>query len=113
MKRTLALSVVILAACGTDPSHSPTDTATETAEDTTVDSVSDPTDDGRCTYDDQCQNGLFCDGAETCTSGACQPGTPIQCNDHDPCTLDSCDEEAAACAHTPSAPQSPSAPTKP
>jgi len=32
-----------------------------------------------CTTDPQCSDGVFCNGAETCVAGSCQPGT-------DPCT---------------------------
>ena len=29
-----------------------------------------------CAADDECDNGLFCDGTETCNAGVCIPGTP-------------------------------------
>jgi len=51
---------------------------------------------GTCSNAADCDDGLFCNGAETCQSGACQPGTA-------PCTADAyfctttCDEEADAC----------------
>src|SRR5262249_38923498 len=37
-------------------------------------------------------NGNVCDGAEACnpTTGACDPGTPLVCNDNNPCTTDTC-----------------------
>ncbi len=38
-----------------------------------------------------CSNGQFCDGAETCMSGACQPGTP-------PCDSAHCNEASDTCA---------------
>lgn len=43
-----------------------------------------------------CGNGVFCDGAETCNSGSCQPGSD-PCNDGSACTDDSCDEDADTC----------------
>ena len=44
-----------------------------------------------------CSNGLFCDGAETCNFGSCQPGVPVDCVDGVGCTMDSCNEETDAC----------------
>ena len=43
--------------------------------------------------DANCDNGLWCDGAETChvTSG-CQVGTAPDCNDGVGCTSDSCND---------------------
>ncbi len=32
-----------------------------------------------CYSDDQCDNGVECDGVETCNGFACQPGTPEEC----------------------------------
>ena len=51
-----------------------------------------------------CENGLFCDGVEICDlSLGCQPGTPVDCDDDNECTIDSCDEDMDACGHTPMA----------
>jgi hypothetical protein len=49
-----------------------------------------------------CDNGLFCDGAETChpTLG-CQNGTPPDCDDTVACTIDVCNEDADRCESTP------------
>jgi hypothetical protein len=57
-----------------------------------------------CLIDAQCDNGRFCDGVETCdeATGNCVPGTPAVCNDGISCTTDTCDENANACAFTPS-----------
>jgi hypothetical protein len=40
-----------------------------------------------------CSNNDACDGLETCNAGtgACDPGTPLQCDDFIACTTDSCD----------------------
>ena len=39
-----------------------------------------------------CDNGLACDGAETCDIvGGCLPAAPLDCNDNNTCTDDSCD----------------------
>lgn len=49
-----------------------------------------------------CSNGLICDGAETCNPVLdCQDGTPLNCNDFIPCTLDSCSEAAQGCVNAP------------
>ena len=38
-----------------------------------------------------CANGNLCDGDDTCQSGTCTAtGTALNCNDHNPCTTDSC-----------------------
>ncbi len=44
-----------------------------------------------CEYDEDCDDGLFCNGQETCVGGGCQPGT-------DPCGPgDICNEETDFC----------------
>ena len=55
-----------------------------------------------CTSDPQCDDGLFCNGAETCNLGTstCQAGTP-PCNDGVDCTTDSCIEATDSCDHAP------------
>jgi hypothetical protein len=59
----------------------------------------------QCTQDSDCDDGAFCNGAETCdsdgvTPGTCQSGTP-PCTDGVDCTVDSCDEATDTCGHTP------------
>ncbi|HEU5076585.1 MAG TPA: MYXO-CTERM sorting domain-containing protein [Polyangiaceae bacterium] len=39
-----------------------------------------------------CDDGEACDGAEQCEAGSCVDGTPLECDDNNPCTEDSCDE---------------------
>lgn len=55
-----------------------------------------------CTRDEDCDDGLFCNGAETCGGGdvGCVPGTPPECDDMVDCTTDACDEEMDVCSHT-------------
>ncbi len=49
-----------------------------------------------------CDNGLFCDGAETCGGpNGCLPGTPPILDDGVDCTEDSCDEASQAIVHAP------------
>jgi subtilisin-like proprotein convertase family protein len=55
-----------------------------------------------CTVDEDCDNGLYCDGVETCgPGGGCVPGTPISCDDGVSCTADSCHEITDSCIHFP------------
>ncbi|HLY38002.1 MAG TPA: fibronectin type III domain-containing protein [Candidatus Binatia bacterium] len=60
---------------------------------------------GRCTHTARpdgtsCDDGLFCDGVETCRSGVCTMGPPVNCDDGNACTVDTCDEGRHACTHT-------------
>jgi MYXO-CTERM domain-containing protein len=72
-------------------------------------------DDGNVCNNDSCQNGIcaaptpkagacpdatVCNGAEMCGNGTCNAGTPLNCNDQNPCTVDSCDA-VTGCVHTP------------
>jgi len=90
----------------------------ETCESGTCRIGSDPCDDGidctvdscveelaRCNHvgdDDACQDGLFCNGAETCElATGCQAGTRPDCRDTSACTIDGCVEERGGCVHDP------------
>jgi len=54
-----------------------------------------------CATDGDCSDGLVCNGAELCGDMSCTPGTPIDCDDADACTADSCDEPSRGdCMHT-------------
>ena len=46
-----------------------------------------------------CDDGLFCNGAETCNEGtdSCDAGTPPNCDDGVSCTVDSCNEGTDSC----------------
>jgi hypothetical protein len=48
-----------------------------------------------------CDDGLYCNGVETCGTAGCESGAAVDCNDGVPCTLDSCDESADRCDNTP------------
>lgn len=52
------------------------------------------------TDDSLCDDGLFCDGIETCSFGGCTTG-PIPCGDGVDCTDDRCLEASDSCAHDP------------
>ncbi len=57
-----------------------------------------------CTSNAQCDDGQWCNGAETCDLGVhtCQSGTAPNCADAFACTTDSCNETTDGCVHTPS-----------
>ncbi len=52
-----------------------------------------------CASDEECQNGLFCDGQEQCPYGFCTAGPLPDCSDGVNCTLDTCIEETDSCDH--------------
>ncbi|MBW2421096.1 MAG: hypothetical protein JRH19_21320 [Deltaproteobacteria bacterium] len=53
--------------------------------------------------DSVCDDGLYCDGAETCeTVIGCVAGTPPDCSDGVGCTFDTCNEGTTSCDNTPS-----------
>jgi hypothetical protein len=56
--------------------------------------------DGVCASVDvrSCSDGNLCNGEEPCSNGECGTGTPLQCADADPCTVDSCNP-AVGCLH--------------
>lgn len=52
--------------------------------------------------DSACTDGLYCNGEEKCDAAfGCVSGEPPLCMDDIPCTDDSCDESAKACAYVP------------
>lgn len=61
----------------------------------------------RCTRDAECDDGLYCNGAETCDPEAgdgetgCVAGEPVDCDDGAACTADRCDEELDRCVSEP------------
>jgi leucyl aminopeptidase len=50
-----------------------------------------------CTTDPECDDGLYCNGVETCNAGTCEAGTPVTCDDGVACTDDSCNEGTDSC----------------
>jgi cysteine-rich repeat protein len=56
-----------------------------------------------CGRDDDCDDGIFCNGAETCDveAGLCRGGAAPVVDDAVPCTVDACSEVAGAVTHTP------------
>ena len=59
---------------------------------------------GCCVSDEECDDGVHCNGAEFCNGPPvmqCQPGIPPDCDDGDPCTTDVCDDGQEGCVNTP------------
>ena len=58
-----------------------------------------PASDKKCKEDADCDDGLYCNGVETCIDKACQPGIPIECPDDGLfCNgVESCDEGSDSC----------------
>ena len=55
-----------------------------------------------CTEPADCDDGLYCNGAETCISGVCQAGTPMDCSAlSDQCNNGVCDEGVDNCIAQP------------
>ena len=57
-----------------------------------------------CTHaprDAMCDDGIFCDGTETCDPSAGCTTAPRDCADAISCTVDACDEASQTCTHTP------------
>ncbi|SDP07130.1 metallophosphoesterase [Desulforhopalus singaporensis] len=54
-----------------------------------------------CSVDADCDDGLFCNGTETCIEGSCQEGIAIDCNDNIVCTDDLCEESNDTCSNIP------------
>jgi hypothetical protein len=55
-----------------------------------------------CSSDAECDDGMYCNGAETCVDGTCQDGTPVTCADDGLFCNGSevCDEIGQECGHT-------------
>jgi hypothetical protein len=59
---------------------------------------------GSCGGSPACDDGNDCNGTQICnpSNGACEDATPpVDCDDHNPCTSDSCDPETGQCSHEP------------
>ncbi|MEM7350648.1 MAG: sialidase family protein, partial [Acidobacteriota bacterium] len=56
-----------------------------------------------CSVNADCDDGAFCNGAETCNTGTgvCEAGTPPVCDDGVSCTVDSCNEATDSCDAAP------------
>ena len=47
-----------------------------------------------------CEDGDLCNGAETCQSAVCEDGTPVDTDDGNICTTDSCNPATGSVSHT-------------
>lgn len=65
----------------------------------------------RCRVHSECLDNDSCNGIELCVDGACRPGTPLVCNDGNPCTVDACAPLTGACSFEPFADDLPCADT--
>jgi len=52
-----------------------------------------------CAEDTECDDGVFCNGVETCGGGLCVNNAAPTCDDGDPLTTDSCDDATQACVN--------------
>lgn len=68
--------------------------APEVCDDLTGTCVSDPD-------DEACDDGVFCNGPETCGVDGCVAGVAPACDDGNDCTLDRCDAQADQCVSDP------------
>lgn len=82
-----------LVACGRTELEVPEDIPSGDASDVVIDRP----EGGRCVRNADCDDGVFCNGTELCTAGACTRGLPVQCDDRVACTRDSCNEVTRAC----------------
>ena len=46
---------------------------------------------GECSSNSDCDDDLYCNGQETCVSGSCQSGTPVDCSENDLSVIETCD----------------------
>jgi hypothetical protein len=87
--RALALGLrvwaVLLFACGGDDSTPPSDAAVDAVADAPA---------RECTGNADCDDGLYCNGSETCVDNVCAPGDAPAIDDGIDCTIDTCDEDA-------------------
>jgi parallel beta-helix repeat protein len=81
--------------CAFPPTTTTTSTTTTVTPATTTSTIA-----PQCLADASCSDGNICNGIETCQAGVCTAGTPLNCDDGDPCTVDSC-EPTSGCQHTP------------
>src|SRR5262245_14386597 len=52
-----------------------------------------------CRADADCDDGVFCNGVETCIRHECVRGVRERCADGDLCTADACDPDLDECVH--------------
>jgi hypothetical protein len=91
MRSSLPFALALLAlipACGGPPVE-----GTDAGADAALDAAP------ACRTSADCDDGLVCNGVETCDAGTCARGTAMHCDDHVACTVDSCSETLRACVY--------------
>jgi hypothetical protein len=93
-------------ACTADACTSPARDCTHTVDDgacpagQVCDAIAGCVDPPPCVTDAECDDGLVCNGTETCDPDVgCRAGMAIDCDDGVTCTVDSCEEPAGACVN--------------
>ncbi len=91
----LSFTVLATAAfgCGDDDGGGPVDAGSDA--DTVIDGSP------ACANDDECSDGVFCNGEEVCDDSVCKRGQRVSCDDGVECTTDLCSEESSACRNLP------------
>ncbi len=102
MRRRHSWVVVVglLAACssGPEPVIGPDAARVTRPRDASVDASGDAGPAISCTSNDECDDGIFCNGAETCTAAVCAAGIAT-CDDGIACTVDACSVDTDVCTH--------------
>jgi hypothetical protein len=57
-----------------------------------------------CLANDDCDDGVWCNGDERCVAGCCQPALDTPCDSHNGCMQDTCFEATQDCDHAPIVP---------
>jgi len=96
LRLVLAWGVLAIGACGGDGGGPARDAGSDASADTACLGVD------CCERDEDCDNGLFCDGVERCSASVCVSGDSVACDDSIACTEDICDENNNSCAFLPS-----------
>jgi hypothetical protein len=89
--------------CGADGTCVPGVAPCDDGVDCTTDVCDEAGDECTAEPDDTvCQNATACDGIELCLPATgCSAGTPLDCDDANPCTVDRCEEAEDGCVYEP------------
>jgi hypothetical protein len=93
----LAFALVCSLSCGDSESSTPEEdsgTQRDAGRDAAVEPVA-------CERNGDCDDGLYCNGEETCQANVCERGRAIECDDDIACTEDVCSETTRACRVVP------------
>ena len=116
----ILLSLLVVGLLCWQPACDPNDPGPDGDADGDVDGDADTDADGdggcpadwACCENQECSDGIFCNGIEVCDRGVCEQdpnayctpggGCVLNCDDSFECTVDECDEQANTCVHQPS-----------